>query len=149
MRKSVRAAIAREQDRRAGQIIRQLGIQRAMDEAPKGYAVSLGNSMPGTAYLIEYRYFPDEASELRAMTARELVEFLSSNIEHAHHSGDESELIGIWRWDGPGKLAKLVMNSRAGHTDDNDWIHSAYVLREERETAKVDLAFTVRIDGRA
>ena len=43
---------------------------------------------------------------------------------------------------------KLVMNSRAGRTDEGDYIHTDYVVREEGETAKVEFAFTVTFDGR-
>jgi hypothetical protein len=104
-------------------------------------------------YLAEVRYDPDEAAELRVCGADQLIGLLTSNIEHEHYSWDSYEVVRLLRYDN-GTLTPLTMHDTGEDHDSDDWLYWHYEVCDPKRlnpdgSHVAELAFTVRIDGRA
>lgn len=110
--------------------------------------------MNDSRYLIETSYDPDEPHTILLLTADELSDWLTKNIEMAHYAGDASTIHGMYRYESPGHLVELIMVPGGTNTED-DYIDTFYRLHDKSDAdgfgpcdENEDFGFTVRIDGR-
>jgi hypothetical protein len=106
-------------------------------------------------YLVETNYTLDDDHQLHVFDDIELMEFLSGNIQRLHYSGDGYDIKYIAQYLGNGKLRRLQLRPMGEHRDANDYLDWSYELVSAGRTDLGDdpelteMAFTVRIDGRA
>lgn len=95
----------------------------------------------------------DGEPELRVFEASQLTTFLARNIEHEHYSWYGYEVVRLFRYDS-GTLTPLTVHGTGEDRDQDDWLFWDYeVCAADAMHADgghvAEVAFTVRIDGRA
>jgi hypothetical protein len=104
-------------------------------------------------YLAETRHDPADPPELRVFGPDTLTGYLTSNIEHEHYTGDGDDLVRLFRYQA-GTLTALQLHSTGREHGPGDWLYWHYEVCDPDTlhgdgSHVVELAFTVRIDGRA
>lgn len=96
---------------------------------------------------------PEDPPALRLFDADQLTKFLSDNIKSFHYSWYGSELVRLFRYDS-GTLTPLTVHGTGDDREHDDWLFwdfevcAADALRADGGHV-AEIAFTVRIDGRA